>query len=107
MDRIVHNSIWVDTGTKNMREHTAMNQWPLPRRLLAPAGTIERLLRRILRLLKTECIRTTVFQTAPFKILADVGHDVAAENLRRFRVTLGALQKLGTALQHKNRAAGP
>lgn len=26
MDRIVHNTIWVDTGTHNMREHTSMNQ---------------------------------------------------------------------------------
>ena len=26
MDRIVHNTIWIDTGTKNMREHTAMTQ---------------------------------------------------------------------------------
>ena len=25
MDRIVHNTIWVDTGTHNMREHTSMN----------------------------------------------------------------------------------
>ena len=24
MDRIVHNTIWVDTGTHNMREHTSM-----------------------------------------------------------------------------------
>lgn len=26
MDRIVHNTIWVDTGTHNMREHVTMNQ---------------------------------------------------------------------------------
>ncbi len=26
MDRIVHNTIWVDTGKHNMREHAAMNQ---------------------------------------------------------------------------------
>ena len=26
MDRIVHNTIWIDTGTRNMREHTAMTQ---------------------------------------------------------------------------------
>ena len=26
MDRIVHNAIWIDTGTKNMREHAAMTQ---------------------------------------------------------------------------------
>ena len=26
MDRIVHNTIWVDTGNHNMREHAAMNQ---------------------------------------------------------------------------------
>lgn len=26
MDRIVHNTIWVDTGTHDMREHTSMNQ---------------------------------------------------------------------------------
>ncbi|WP_300908421.1 ATP-binding protein, partial [Corynebacterium stationis] len=25
MDRIVHNTIWVDTGTHNMREHTSIN----------------------------------------------------------------------------------
>jgi len=25
MDRIVHNSIWIETGTFNMREHTAVN----------------------------------------------------------------------------------
>lgn len=24
MDRIVHNTIWIDTGSQNMREHTAM-----------------------------------------------------------------------------------
>lgn len=23
MDRIVHNTIWIETGTYNMREHTA------------------------------------------------------------------------------------
>ena len=23
MDRIVHNTIWIDTGNHNMREHTA------------------------------------------------------------------------------------
>jgi DNA replication protein DnaC len=26
MDRIVHNTIWVDTGNHNMREHAALNQ---------------------------------------------------------------------------------
>ncbi|MEX5263044.1 hypothetical protein RF640_03305 [Kocuria sp. CPCC 205231] len=26
MDRIVHNTIWIDTGTHNMREHTATAQ---------------------------------------------------------------------------------
>lgn len=26
MDRIVHNTIWIDTGTRNMREHAAMTQ---------------------------------------------------------------------------------
>ncbi len=26
MDRIVHNTIWVDTGNQNMHEHAAMNQ---------------------------------------------------------------------------------
>ena len=26
MDRIVHNTIWVDTGTHNMREHATLNQ---------------------------------------------------------------------------------
>ncbi|KAB1640408.1 ATP-binding protein [Gulosibacter chungangensis] len=26
MDRIVHNTIWVETGSYNMREHTAMNE---------------------------------------------------------------------------------
>ena len=26
MDRIVHNTIWVDTGTHNMREHASMIQ---------------------------------------------------------------------------------
>jgi DNA replication protein DnaC len=26
MDRIVHNTIWVDTGNQNMREHAAMKQ---------------------------------------------------------------------------------
>ena len=26
MDRIVHNTIWVDTGNHNMREHAAVNQ---------------------------------------------------------------------------------
>lgn len=26
MDRIVHNTIWITTGTRNMREHTAMTQ---------------------------------------------------------------------------------
>ena len=26
MDRIVHNTIWVDTGTSNMREHMTLNQ---------------------------------------------------------------------------------
>lgn len=26
MDRIVHNTLWVDTGTHNMREHAASNQ---------------------------------------------------------------------------------
>ena len=25
MDRIVHNTIWVETGTHNMREHVALN----------------------------------------------------------------------------------
>ena len=25
MDRIVHNSIWIETGRFNMREHTAVN----------------------------------------------------------------------------------
>ncbi|MDT0203924.1 hypothetical protein [Nocardioides sp. AE5] len=25
MDRIVHNTIWVDTGNHNMREHASMN----------------------------------------------------------------------------------
>ena len=24
MDRVVHNTIWIETGTYNMREHTAM-----------------------------------------------------------------------------------
>ncbi len=24
MDRIIHNTIWVETGTYNMREHTAL-----------------------------------------------------------------------------------
>ena len=24
MDRIVHNTIWIETGSTNMREHTAM-----------------------------------------------------------------------------------
>jgi hypothetical protein len=26
MDRIVHNTIWVDTGNHNMREHATMTQ---------------------------------------------------------------------------------
>ncbi|MGP9615320.1 MULTISPECIES: ATP-binding protein [unclassified Brachybacterium] len=26
MDRIVHNTIWIDTGNRNMREHAAMTQ---------------------------------------------------------------------------------
>ena len=26
MDRIVHNTIWIDTGNQNMREHAVMNQ---------------------------------------------------------------------------------
>ena len=26
MDRIVHNTIWIDTGNQNMREHTTMNR---------------------------------------------------------------------------------
>ncbi len=26
MDRIVHNTIWIETGTHNMREHAAVNQ---------------------------------------------------------------------------------
>ncbi|WP_446680595.1 ATP-binding protein, partial [Brachybacterium muris] len=26
MDRIVHNTIWIDTGDRNMREHTALPQ---------------------------------------------------------------------------------
>ena len=26
MDRIVHNTIWIDTGNHNMREHAATNQ---------------------------------------------------------------------------------
>ena len=26
MDRIVHNTIWVDTGSHNMREHATLNQ---------------------------------------------------------------------------------
>ena len=26
MDRIVHNTIWIDTGSQNMREHAAMTQ---------------------------------------------------------------------------------
>lgn len=26
MDRIVHNTIWIDTGDRNMREHTALTQ---------------------------------------------------------------------------------
>ena len=26
MDRIVHNTIWIDTGTHNMREHAAASQ---------------------------------------------------------------------------------
>ena len=25
MDRIVHNTLWIETGTFNMREHTAVN----------------------------------------------------------------------------------
>jgi hypothetical protein len=25
MDRIVHNTIWTETGISNMREHTAVN----------------------------------------------------------------------------------
>ena len=24
MDRIVHNTLWIETGSTNMREHTAM-----------------------------------------------------------------------------------
>jgi DNA replication protein DnaC len=24
MDRIIHNTVWVETGTYNMREHTAL-----------------------------------------------------------------------------------
>ena len=26
MDRIVHNTLWIDTGTHNMREHAAASQ---------------------------------------------------------------------------------
>jgi hypothetical protein len=26
MDRIVHNTIWIDTGSHNMREHVTLNQ---------------------------------------------------------------------------------
>jgi DNA replication protein DnaC len=26
MDRIVHQTIWVDTGSQNMRKHTALSQ---------------------------------------------------------------------------------